>query len=146
MLNEIGILRDFIKQHRLRWTVQRKTVLEVFLEMNGHVSVEELFEAVQKTDLSIGIATVYRTVALMVECGLARENISLNGGKSYEKLYREGHHDHLSCISCGKLVEFEHPLIEKLQLDVCQQHNFALSSHRMNLYGLCAICREGKTG
>ncbi len=146
MLDETDILKDYIKQNHLRWTVQRKGVLEVFLEMKGHVGIEDLFEAVKEQDPSIGIATVYRTMTLMVECGLARENISLSGGKSYEKLYRQSHHDHLVCIRCGKIVEFQHTLIEQFQLEVCRKYDFAMTSHRMDLYGLCFDCRKTGNG
>ncbi len=144
MLGETQIFRDFLKEHRLRWTLQRKIVLEVFLQFKGHVGIEELHNAVQKKDPSLGIATVYRTMNLLTECGLVREHDGAGpkSKKYFEKLYRQGHHDHLTCVRCGKIVEFEHPLIEKYQQEVCQSFGFALSHHRMDISGICPQCRE----
>ncbi|MFQ5449992.1 MAG: Fur family transcriptional regulator [Nitrospinaceae bacterium] len=142
MFQEIEILKDYIRQNNLRWTPQRKTVLEVFLDMEGHVEIEEVFEEVRKNDPTIGIATVYRTMNLLAECGLARDNTSPTGKKNFEKLYRQSHHDHLICIGCGKIVEFEHPLIERYQLEICQRYGFTLNHHRMEILGICPECKD----
>jgi Fur family transcriptional regulator, ferric uptake regulator len=112
MFNEFEILRGYLRESDLRFTPQRQTILEVFLESEGHVEADDLFLEIQKIDSSIGIATVYRTLNLFVECGLARQNVLGRGQKSFEKLYRQGHHDHLICLQCRNIVEFEHPLIE----------------------------------
>jgi Fur family ferric uptake transcriptional regulator len=144
MDNEISILRDYIKQNKLRWTQQRIQVLQGFLNTDGHVCIEELHKNIRNEGHPIGIATIYRTMLLIVECGLAREFISANGTIFFEKLYGQGHHDHLICTVCRKIVEFNHPLIEKYQLEVCRKFNFAMDSHRMNLYGECQACQ--KTG
>ena len=142
MFNEFEILKGYLRESNLRFTPQRQTILEVFLNTDGHVEVEDLFIEVQKIDSSVGIATVYRTMNLLVECGLARENVLGAGNKSFEKLYRQGHHDHLICLQCRMIVEFEHPLIEKYQLEICQTHGFTLNQHRMDIYGYCSACRE----
>ncbi len=144
MLGEAQIFKDFLKEQRLRWTFQRQIVLEVFLQFDGHVRIPELHEAVLRRDASIGIATVYRTMNLLTECGLVREHDSAGtkGKRFYEKLYRQGHHDHLICLQCGKIVEFEHPLIEKYQLEVCQSHGFTLNHHRMEITGICPECQK----
>ena len=141
MLTESEILKTFLQDNKLRFTNQRKTILEVFLNNNGHVEVEALFLEIQKIDPSIGIATVYRTMNLLVECGLARENALSKGHKTFEKLYHQSHHDHLICTQCNKIVEFEHPLIEKYQLEVCQTHGFNLHQHQMEIYGICSDCQ-----
>ena len=142
MFNETEILRSYLRENDLRFTPQRQIILEVFLENQGHVEVEDLFVEVQRRDSSIGIATVYRTMNLFVECGLARENSLGVGQKSFEKLYRQSHHDHLICLQCRKIVEFEHPLIEKCQLEISQIHGFTLNQHRMEIYGHCSECQK----
>ncbi|GJL77763.1 MAG: transcriptional repressor [Nitrospinaceae bacterium] len=142
MFNEYEILKSYLRESNLRFTPQRQTILEVFLESEGHVEVESLFLEVQKKDASIGIATVYRTMNLFVECGLARENILGAGQKTFEQLYRQGHHDHLICLQCREIVEFEHPLIEKYQLEICQSYGFTLNQHRMEIYGTCSKCQK----
>ena len=140
MLDEYDIFKDYIKQFRLRWTSQRKLVLDVFLQQSGHVQIDEIYDRVRKKDPTIGIATVYRTMKLLEESGLAEVH-SFNNKTTYERLYQVRHHDHLICKTCKKTVEFEHPLIEKYQLEICQQHGFTLKSHRMDLYGICKDCR-----
>ena len=144
MFNEFEILRGYLRGSDLRFTPQRQTILEVFLESEGHVEADDLFLEIQKIDSSIGIATVYRTLNLFVECGLARQNVLGRGQKSFEKLYRQGHHDHLICLQCRNIVEFEHPLIEKYQLEICQSHGFTLNQHRMEIYGYCSSCQKNR--
>jgi Fur family transcriptional regulator, ferric uptake regulator len=141
MLDEYDIFKDYIKQFNLRWTSQRKLVLDVFLQQTGHVQIDDIHDRVCEKDPTIGIATIYRTMKLLVESGLAEVH-SFNNKTTYERLFQVRHHDHLICKSCKKTVEFEHPLIEKYQLDVCERHGFTLKSHRMDLYGMCADCKK----
>ncbi|UCD11605.1 MAG: transcriptional repressor [Nitrospinaceae bacterium] len=61
-------------------------------------------------------------------------------GKNITKSYRQGHHDHLLCTRCKRVVKFEHPPIEKLQMGICLAHGFTQISHRMELFGICAEC------
>ncbi len=143
MLSEFDIFKDYLKQHQLRWTAQRKRILEVFLNTKGHIHIDDLHKQVRSQDPTIGIATLYRTLKLIVEAGLAHMN-SFNDRKTYERSYKVGHHDHLICTLCGKTIEFEHPLIEKYQLEICERNSFSLKSHRMELFGVCAECRAEK--
>ena len=92
-------------------------------------------------DPTIGIATLYRTMKLLIDAGLA-EMHTFNERTTYERLYQVGHHDHLICKICSKTVEFEHPLIEKYQQEVCERHGFDLKSHRMELFGFCNECQK----
>jgi Fur family transcriptional regulator, ferric uptake regulator len=140
MLDEYDIFKDYIKQFNLRWTSQRKLVLDVFLKQSGHVPIDDIYDRVNEEDSTIGIATIYRTMKLLVESGLAEVH-SFNNKTTYERLFQVRHHDHLICKICKKTVEFEHPLIEKYQLEICQQHSFTLKSHRMDLYGICKDCQ-----
>jgi len=142
MDQELIILRDFLKQKGLRLTPQRETILKTFISNEGHVGIEDLINSAKASDPSIGVATVYRTINLLIECGLARENSLPDGKRFYERMYRQGHHDHLVCNNCGKIVEFEHPLIEKFQKEVAISHDFMLENHKMALYGLCANCNK----
>ena len=142
MFDEIEILKSFLRESKLRFTPQRQTILEVFLNFEGHAEVEDLFLIVRDIDPTIGIATVYRTMNILVECGLARENILSKGQKTFETLYHQSHHDHLICTRCNKIVEFEHPLIEKYQLEVCHIHGFSLQQHKMDIYGVCRECQK----
>ena len=142
MLDEIEILKSFLRENKLRFTSQRQTILEVFLDHEGHAEVDDLFQIIREIDPTIGIATVYRTMNILVECGLARENTLSKGQKTFEKLYHQSHHDHLICTQCDKIVEFEHPLIEQYQLEISQNHGFTLRQHKMEIYGICRDCQK----
>ena len=138
---EIDVLEEYISENNLKITKQRRTVLKIFLECNNHVSVEELYNIVLKTEPKIGLATVYRTLALLTKSGLALEMDFGDGQKRYESSYRSGHHDHMVCTECGKILEFNHPLIEKYQEEVAKQKNFKITSHKLDLFGLCQNCK-----
>ena len=133
---------DYISAHGLKLTPQRRLILDVFLKQEGHLATEELYDRVRKADASIGQATVYRTLKLFCDSGLAKEVHFGDGMARYEKTFGIQHHDHLICIACGKQVEFVDPLIEKLQEKLATQYDFLLTSHHMNLYGVCPACRK----
>ena len=138
---EIDVLEEYISENNLKITKQRRTVLKIFLESKDHVSVEELYNTVLKTEPKIGLATVYRTLALLTKSGLALEMDFGDGQKRYESSYRSLHHDHMVCTECGKILEFNHPLIEKYQEEVAKQKNFKITSHKLDLFGLCKDCK-----
>ena len=138
---EIDVLEEYISVNNLKITKQRRTVLKIFLECKNHVSVEELYNIVLKTEPKIGLATVYRTLALLTKSGLALEMDFGDGQKRYETSYRCVHHDHMVCTECGKILEFNHPLIEKYQEEVAKQKNFRITSHKLDLFGLCEDCK-----
>jgi Fur family ferric uptake transcriptional regulator len=116
------------------------TILEAFLDSTSHNSTEDLYLLLRKKHPRIGYATVHRTLKLFAECGIAIELNFGDGQTRYEPLNKEHHHDHLVCTSCGKVTEFTEPRIEKIQEEVAQQYGFVISSHRHELYGLCASC------
>ena len=138
---EIDVLEEYISVNNLKITKQRRTVLKIFLESKDHVSVEELYNTVLKTEPKIGLATVYRTLALLTKSGLALEMDFGDGQKRYESSYKSLHHDHMVCTECGKILEFNHPLIEKYQEEVAMQKNFKITSHKLDLFGLCQDCK-----
>jgi Fur family transcriptional regulator, ferric uptake regulator len=137
-------LRAWMRDHGLKATRQREDILRAFLGADRHVGVEEILRLVRLQNPRIGHATVYRTMRLLVDCGLAEEHHFGDGVTLFEPARGDGrgHHDHLICLDCGTIVEFEEPVIEQLQDQVAHKHGFALSHHRMELYGLCADCRK----
>jgi Fur family ferric uptake transcriptional regulator len=138
---EIDVLEEYLSENNLKITKQRRTVLKIFLECKNHASVEELYNIVLKTEPKIGLATVYRTLALLTKSGLALEMDFGDGQKRYESSYKSVHHDHMVCTECGKILEFNHPLIEKYQEEVAKQKNFKITSHKLDLFGLCQDCQ-----
>ncbi|MDW7708950.1 MAG: Fur family transcriptional regulator [Deferrisomatales bacterium] len=135
-------LAAYLKQKGLRATRQRDVVLDTFLREGAHVSVDELCGRIRRTNPSIGHATVYRSMSLFVEAGIAKERRFHEGRVRYEAGMDVGHHDHLVCLACGGIQEFEDPTIEKLQQDIAGRRGFRVTYHRLELYGLCADCQD----
>jgi Fur family ferric uptake transcriptional regulator len=133
-------LSEHLSRHGLKQTRQREAILDAFLAAKGHVTSEELYEAVLLLSPDLGAATVYRALKLFCEAGVARAHHFRDGVTLYE---REGHHhDHLICQGCGAIVEFERETIEEEQLKVAAQYGYVLTQHRHILYGICPRCQK----
>jgi Fur family ferric uptake transcriptional regulator len=136
-------LGEYIARHGLKHSRQRDRIAETFLSMGGHVSVDELVARVRRVDPRISVATVYRTMKLLADCGVAvPRQFGGDGQTRYEAATGRPHHDHLICTSCGEIVEFANDRIESLQENVAKRHGFEVESHRLELYGRCARCRR----
>ncbi len=130
----------FLRGKGLRNTPQRNRIIEVFLNEKGHLTIEELYDLVRQEDPSLGQATVYRTMKLLCDAGLARE-LHFDGIARYEHA-GSAHHDHLICERCGKNIEVVDSNIEALQDALARKHGFTPTSHRLYLYGICPECRK----
>jgi len=124
----------------------RDAVVDVFLGTQGHVSVEELTARVRDQAPSVGYTTVYRALKLLTDCGLAAPRHFGEGQTRYEPIRQGTHHDHLICIDCADIVEFEDDRLEQLQTEIAHRHGFRLTHHRMELYGQCGRCQVGGRG
>ena len=131
---------EYLKQKGLRVTPQRLKILEAFLHADDHVSMEELFLIVRTKDNTIGQVTVYRTLKLLCEAGLAMEIHFSDGIARYELAASDSHHDHMVCVACGKVIEIYDPRIEKTQHELADKYDFLLRGHVHNLYGICSAC------
>ena len=109
------LLQDHMVKRGLRSTDQRRLIVETFFQSAHHISIEELLAQVRAQDARVGYATVYRTLKLLTECGVAFERKFGDGLTRYELADEESHHDHLICIECETIIEFEEPKIEELQ-------------------------------
>jgi Fur family transcriptional regulator, ferric uptake regulator len=137
-------LSEYLSGQGLKSTRQRDVVLNAFVSAGRHLSAEELYLLVKKSNPGIGYATVYRTLKLLAEAGLADERRFEDGFTRYEYNASDGHHDHLICTRCGRIIEFENERIEQLQQDVARKNRFKVQSHKLELYGLCSDCQEKK--
>jgi Fur family ferric uptake transcriptional regulator len=135
------IFQDYIQKYGLRRTGQRDLILEIFLQTEEHLSSEDLYWLVQKQDPAVGQTTVYRTLKLLTEAGLAREVRFGDGKTYYEHHYNHEHHDHMICTECGKVIEFFSPEIEALQDAMAEKFNFKPTHHSLRILGVCAECR-----
>ena len=102
MTEEQEVFLKHIQKKGLKRTSQRDLILDVFLRTEAHLSHEDLYRLVQKEDPTVGQTTVYRTLKLLTEAGLAREVRFGDGRTHYEHNYKHQHHDHMICTECGK--------------------------------------------
>ncbi len=137
-------LSQYLAGQGLKSTSQRDAILRVFVSAGRHVSAEELYGRVKKSNPGIGYATVYRTLKLLADAGLAEERRFEDGFTRYEYRASDGHHDHLICTRCGAIIEFENSRIEELQIDVARRKGFQVQSHKLEIYGFCSACRGNK--
>jgi len=138
--NDTGELKErwrtYVQDRRLNVTAQREAIVEMFLRTRDHVSIDELLTKVRKRQPRVGYATVYRTLKLLVDSGLAVERQFGDGQARYEVV--GDHHDHLICVKCGLILEFEDEEIERLQEQIAERlGGFTVLRHRHELYGLC---------
>lgn len=126
----------YLTGKRLNTTAQREAIVEQFFRAPEHISIDELLARVRRRHPKVGYATVYRTLKLLVDAGLASERQFGDGQARYE--VAGAHHDHLICAKCGLILEFEDPEIERLQERIAQRlGGFTVIRHRHELYALC---------
>ncbi len=138
---EREIFLEHIQKAGLRRTSQRDLIMEVFLRTEEHLTSEDLYWLVQKDDPSIGHTTVYRTLKLLTEAGLAREVRFGDNKTYYEHHYNHEHHDHMICTQCGKVIEFFSPEIEALQDQTADEFEFKTTHHSLRIWGICKECQ-----
>ncbi|MFT5432418.1 MAG: Fur family ferric uptake transcriptional regulator [Myxococcota bacterium] len=137
----MAALQRHINKSGLRMTRQRQVIAEVLFSVEGHVNIDELYRAVQRRDPNVGYATIYRTLKLLTEAGIAASAQFGDGPMRFEAALHRDHHDHLICTSCGRIIEFENEEIERLQETVVAEHGFTMTDHKMEIYGLCPTCQ-----
>jgi len=135
-------LNAFMLRRGLRSTEQRRLIIDTLFTAREHVTIDRLLEQVRATDPRVGYATVYRTLKLLTESGIAQEHHFGDGHTRYELADSEAHHDHLICVECSSITEFEEPAVEALQDRVASRHGFEIRAHKHELYGVCAECQR----
>lgn len=135
------VLRLHLARHKLKRSEQREVILDALLRSDRHVSAEELLRIVRRRHPEVGRTTVYRTLKLLTDAGLARELV-IDGQAHYERGYKREHHDHFICNTCGAILEFSSPEIERLQEEFAARLGFAIEAHRHEIFGRCSRCSD----
>ena len=141
-----GIFLQHLRKVGLKQTGQRSTILRTFLETREHLSTDELHRLVKKKDPHIGFTTVYRTLKLLADCGLASAVSFHDGIARYEHQYNRRSHHHMVCTECGASVEFFSPEIGELEREIGRKHHFVTTRHTFQIYGVCEECRKKSDG
>lgn len=137
---------EYLKQKFLKYTPERKTILEAVCAMDSHFEADEVFLRLRRGGARrISRATVYRTLPLLESCGLIRRVVFIDKHTNYENVYGYTHHEHLICLKCGKVIEFyKQPLEDTLEA-IAQENRFKSIAHKLEITGFCEQCAE-KTG
>ncbi len=136
------IFHTHLKKVGLKHTAQRDAILRTFLETREHLSTDELYRLVKRKDPAIGITTVYRTLKLLAECGLASAVAFHDGIARYEHQFNRRSHHHMVCLECGSSVEFFSPEIDQLEQEIGRKHHYLPTRHTFQIYGVCEDCRR----
>ena len=128
------------KQDHIADFEDRFAVMEAFMKADGHVSSAQMIQRLNDQGLRLDPEFIRDTLKLMCQYGFASKRQFDNGEILYEHLHLGQHHDHMVCTKCRKIVEFEDPQLEALQIQTAERHGFHLLQHKMELYGICAQC------
>jgi Fur family ferric uptake transcriptional regulator len=127
-------LENELRTEGVRITRQRVAILSALANSSDHPSAEEILERSRKQDSSVSLATVYRTLSILVERGTILRNEFDGTGARFE-LANKPHHDHLIDIETGDVIEFTSPRIEELQAEIARELGYDIVDHRLELYG-----------
>ena len=136
------IFHQHLRKVGLKHTTQRDVILSTFIGTRDHVTTEQLHRMVQAMDRTIGYTTVYRTLKLLVECGLASEVAFHDGVARYEHQFNRRSHHHMVCTECGSSVEFFSPEVDKIEQEIGRKHHYETTRHTFQIYGVCDECRR----
>jgi Fur family transcriptional regulator, ferric uptake regulator len=126
----------------LRLTSARRAILSAVLARAGHFPIEDLIADLKRRGIRGSKATVYRTLPMLTEAGIVQQAVITGDTRSYEAAIGREHHDHLVCLGCGRVVEFEFEAFEILQREIAARHGFRLEGHHHQLVGRCPECQQ----
>lgn len=142
-----GIVERFqayLRGNRLRLTRERLDILQAALSAEKHFDAEELLTSLGRRRPRVSRATMYRTLTLLEQCGILRRSLLGQGRSLYEQALGRGHHDHIICAACGRIVEFFDSDLEALQERIAARRGFRIHRHIHELFGTCKSCRTGR--
>ena len=143
-MDRYKLIEAWLKERGVRLTPQRRLVVRR-AAAHLHFTAEELVADVQKLDASVARGTTYRTLILLDTAGILEKHHFRYGPPYYEVTLGKSHHDHLMCIQCGEIIEYQEPRVEKLQDEIVKRFGYQLISHTHKLYGLCRSCQRSRT-
>jgi Fur family ferric uptake transcriptional regulator len=132
--------KKLFQQERVENFEERLKVLEVFLSLEKHVTVDDLVERLKAKGVHFSTDFVRDTLKMLSRLGFARQSRFDNGVVRYEHHHLGDHHDHMVCTKCGKIIEFKDDRLESYQIKVAAQYGFHMLRHKMELYGICVDC------
>ncbi len=142
MEKEAAIFEEHVYQRGLKHSQKRTQILRTFLNTQKHISAEELFQLVKQNHPEIGVTTIYRTIKLIVDSGIAEVVDFEDGVKRYERKLGREYHAHLICTKCGENLEAFDQTISQLCIRLAQEKGFSPQMHRYEIFGICEGCKK----
>ena len=140
----LSAFKTFLRERNLPVTSQRLAIADVVLSAERHLSAEEVAHAARSRGNAVDTATVYRTLDVLVESGLAVERDFGEGFRRFEPARDVPQHEHLLCTSCGGVVEFRDERLDRITMLHAEAHGYARQKHRLVIYGVCPDCQRGR--
>ena len=131
-----------LQEKGLKFTFERQSIFKEVSHLKNHFDADSLYERFKHKGMRISRDTVYRTIPLLLESGIIQKSVGEGKREFYERTDARGHHDHMVCVRCGKIIEFKCDEIEDLQEEVCRENGFQLIFHDHRLFGACRGCRQ----
>jgi Fur family ferric uptake transcriptional regulator len=141
-----------LRDHCSRWTVPRQAVLGLLSQKPGHLSAKDIYVSLNSACPGIGMTTIYRTLDLLERTGVIHR-ITLGDGQAryeFRPPDKKGHHHHLICTGCGKIIDYsdfvqeELELVRKTEEALAKRHGFHIREHNIEFLGLCENCRANE--
>ena len=136
--------RDYLKTRGIRLTAPREHILETVLAIDGHFEAEQLLFQLRQKGHRVAKATIYRTLPLLVDCGVLKEVRFDVKQTHYKRAFGEQTHDQLVCADCGRIVEFPNDDVITLRDRIADDHRFRPVSHRFSISGICWECAKDR--
>ena len=133
---------SFLEKKGLKVTRERRSIYEKVQSLSDHFDGEKLYEILRKDRSDIARGTVFRTLPLLLESGVIQLSVGKGKGEFFERTGTKKHHDHIICVGCGKVIEYQCEEIEELQSQVCRKYDVELLFHDHKLFVRCAKCRK----
>lgn len=133
--------RDYLRKQGLRFTPERKKILEEVFSIRTHFEADELLVRFRNRGERVSRASIFRTLKVLVNSGLLSRIAIEENRAYYEHILGRVHHDHLICMGCGKIIEFNNAEIENLQASICDEYGFLPTNHILKINGYCSACQ-----
>ena len=142
MSTEVDLFRSYIARKGLRNTPEREEIIREIFATGEHFDVDELYLRLRSKGRRVSKASIYRNLPLIMECSLIREAWHEDGHMHYEPAYGQGHHCHLRCMACGKVVEFYDEKLKTIENRLHEKYGFEIFDHRLEVFGYCSHCQR----
>ena len=131
---------QFLRSRGIKYTGPRRDILHAALGHRDHFEAEQLLAQLRQAGSRVAKATIYRTLPLLVDCGILKQVRFSDNQAHYEPSFGEPPHDHMVCRRCGRIIEFASRRVEQLRARIARENNFQAQAHRFQISGLCEIC------